>query len=161
MRNLTIIAWLIGLVLLSTAAGAAGDRSSRVDLANGSHSGPETMTDHQVYFPFFPPTACFTVSPRFGPAPLVVRVDASCSSDFNGFISSYRWTMGDGTIRTGRRLSQVYTRWGYYTITLTVTDNSGLSRSTSFPIHVHGSGGGHSGSGGNSDGGQGSEGPEP
>ncbi len=73
------------------------------------------------------PTACFTVSPTWGNAPLTVTVNASCSSDQDGTITSYSWNMGDGGTRSGQSVSYTYWEADLYDITLTVTDNDGLT----------------------------------
>lgn len=74
-----------------------------------------------------PPSACFTVTPTFGYAPLIVFVNAACSSDADGSITSYTWDMGDGITRTGQSFSHLYAAQGFYTIGLTVRDNSNLT----------------------------------
>lgn len=73
-----------------------------------------------------PPTACFTASPVLGQAPLFVSYDASCSSDPNGSIVSYSWDLGDGGSDSGVSGANAYGT-GIYELTLTVTDNEGLS----------------------------------
>lgn len=72
-----------------------------------------------------PPNACFTVTPTFGEAPLVVNLDASCSSDADGSITDYSWDMGDGGLAFGETPSYLYFGDGDFTVTLTVTDNDG------------------------------------
>lgn len=77
---------------------------------------------------FSPPTACFTASPTFGAAPLLVQVNAGCSSDPDGGTLSYFWNFGDGTAFSGgAQQSHWYYAEGPYTITLTVTDPQGHS----------------------------------
>jgi hypothetical protein len=73
-----------------------------------------------------PPVACFTASPISGPSPLLVSVDATCSSDPDGSIVSYHWDFGDGDGGSGVATDHWY-NYGSYTITLTVTDNHGLT----------------------------------
>ena len=71
----------------------------------------------------FPPNACFT-STTFSNT---VFLNASCSSDSDGSIVGYSWNMGDGSVRSGQSLSYTYPYDGTYAITLTVTDNDGLT----------------------------------
>ena len=82
-----------------------------------------------------PPLACLTASPRLGQAPLNVAYNGSCSSDPNGSIVSYAWDFGDGTTGTGASGHHWYDA-GSYELTLTVTDNEGLTATTSTIINV-------------------------
>jgi PKD repeat protein len=65
--------------------------------------------------------------------------DGAGSLDSDGTIVSYRWDFGDGTSGAGSLVSHVYLREGSFTVTLTVTDNSGLSSSAAFPVLVEAS----------------------
>lgn len=76
-----------------------------------------------------PPNACMTVTPTFGSSPLTVTLNASCSSDPDGTITQYRWDMGDGGVRFGQNTSYTFFLEGNYNVTLTVTDNDGLTDS--------------------------------
>jgi len=78
-----------------------------------------------------PPVASFTASVD----KKTVTVDASGSTD-DGMIVSYAWDWGDGTTGTGKIASHVYGAYGTYTITLTVTDDGGLTDSTSRSIDI-------------------------
>ena len=74
-----------------------------------------------------PPTAAFTHSPS---APLVnqtVTFNASTSSDLDGTILNYAWDFGDSQKATVMIVNHTYSNIGNYTVTLTVTDNDGLS----------------------------------
>lgn len=84
-----------------------------------------------------PPTACFSALPVTGQEPLYVSYDGSCSSDPNGSIVSYFWDLGDGGTDSSVSGSNVYGQ-GIYELTLTVTDNEGLSSSKSVLIRVTG-----------------------
>jgi proprotein convertase subtilisin/kexin type 2 len=64
-------------------------------------------------------------------AGLDVSLDGSSSSDSDGSISSYSWNFGDGQSGSGAQVSHRYTSGGTYMVTLTVTDNGGLSSSAS------------------------------
>jgi hypothetical protein len=78
------------------------------------------------------PTAAFTANPTY----LSVAFDASDSADPDGTIASYRWHFGDGTTGTGVSPSHTYSADGTYTVTLTVTDNSGGTGSVSHQVSV-------------------------
>jgi PKD repeat protein len=80
--------------------------------------------------------ARFTVSPSTGEAPLTVEFDASGSSDPDGTIVSYEWDFGDGQDATGDTVEHIFEEAGTYRVTLTVSDDQGLTASTSRDITV-------------------------
>lgn len=88
-----------------------------------------------------PPNACFTMSTASGNAPLTVFFNASCSSDPDGSIVNYTWSMGDGTNRTGSSFSHTYWTNGFYTIQLTVRDDDNLTDTYIRSANVYGCGG--------------------
>ncbi|MFE0152851.1 S8 family serine peptidase [Nonomuraea sp. NPDC059007] len=69
------------------------------------------------------PTASFTSS--CSTANLTCSFDAGSSDDPDGTITRYAWDFGDGSTTTGKTASLTYPRAGYYSVLLTVTDNSG------------------------------------
>jgi len=69
-----------------------------------------------------PPTASFT----WNCTDLACSFNASSSTDDNG-IASYAWTFGDGATGSGVTTSHTYASGGTRTVTLTVTDDGGLS----------------------------------
>src|SRR4029079_14531769 len=58
------------------------------------------------------------------------------SSDPDGTIAGYAWTFGDGATGAGATPSHTYAAAGTFTVTLTVTDNSGLQGSVSHAVNV-------------------------
>ncbi|MER2137000.1 MAG: PKD domain-containing protein, partial [Arthrobacter sp.] len=93
-------------------------------------------------------TATATASPQ-APAPtgptaafassvdaLRASFDASTTSAGTGGITTYAWDFGDGTTGAGRTPVHDYVTGGQYTVTLTVTDSSGLRDSVSQTIPV-------------------------
>jgi PKD repeat protein len=87
------------------------------------------QTTVTVVKPNVPPTAAFTLSATQGIAPLTVTLDASDSNDSDGTIVKYEWTINDklfASVETTEPLSNTFTP-GEYTITLTVTDEQGLT----------------------------------
>ena len=62
--------------------------------------------------------------------------DASGSYDLDGFIVSYEWDFGDGTTGTGISTSHKYNKSGEYTVSLTVTDNLGVTYSKSMSVTI-------------------------
>ena len=83
-----------------------------------------------------PPVAKASVSSK-SPLPGVsVSFVASASEDYDGTITSYAWDFGDGGTATGPTASHAFVTGGYYVVTLTVFDDSGLSASTNIGINV-------------------------
>ncbi|MFT4216806.1 MAG: PKD domain-containing protein [Micropruina sp.] len=80
-----------------------------------------TQTVETVDPPNQLPTAAF--SSQLGD--LDAQFSAAASSDADGTIAGYAWDFGDGSTATGVTASHTYTTAGSYTVTLTVTDNSG------------------------------------
>jgi PKD repeat protein len=64
----------------------------------------------------------------------IVAFDGSSSTDPDGTIASYAWDFGDTKTGSGVTTSHAYTTAGTYTVTLTVTDNGGLTGSDSATI---------------------------
>ncbi len=83
-----------------------------------------------------PPVASFmysTENPTLGEG---INFDASSSNDPDGTIVNYEWNFGDGTTAEGVKVTHSYAEAGSYTVTLTVTDNKGLTGSTSLSFAV-------------------------
>ena len=58
------------------------------------------------------------------------------SSDPQNETLTYAWTFGDGQSGSGARLYKGYASIGTYTVTLTVTNTSGVSNSTSISVRI-------------------------
>jgi len=82
------------------------------------------------------PRAEFTAEPRFDYPPLVVTFNGGASSSPNGAIVSYAWDFGDGSSGAGVSLTHTYSEKGVYTVTLTVTDETGKSGSRSMAVEA-------------------------
>ena len=72
-----------------------------------------------------PPRAVFDPSRTSANTGDAIGFDATNSSDDDGAISTYHWDFGDGTEGFGPRADHVYSRYGSYNVTLTVTDDRG------------------------------------
>ncbi len=83
-----------------------------------------------------PPQASFTATPSTTTTGTPIALSATASFDPDGSIVSYAWNFGDGTTGSGVTTSKTYTTAGTYTVTLTVTDNSGATGSTTGTIIV-------------------------
>jgi PKD repeat protein len=67
---------------------------------------------------------------------LACLFDAGSSQDTDGFITEYRWTLGDGSSMTGQSVQYNYRSAGTFIVTLEVKDDSGESSSTSRTVEV-------------------------
>lgn len=83
-----------------------------------------------------PPLAVISSSSSVGAAPLPVQFDGSGSTDSDGSILAFDWDMGDGETATGTPVENTYLTAGTFHAALTVTDNGGLTDSTSTPVLV-------------------------
>ena len=82
-----------------------------------------------------PPISNFTYEPT-NPSTADIIFFNDTSYDMDGYIVSWYWDFGDGNISTDRNTTHIYADNGVYNVTLTVTDNSGLSNSTYKSINV-------------------------
>jgi PKD repeat protein len=82
------------------------------------------------------PVAAISTSTLRGTAPLTVNFSAASSYDPDGSIVLRDWNFGDGLTASGATASHSYATPGTYSVQLKVTDNSGLSASTSVTIVV-------------------------
>ena len=106
------------------------DAGAIVDAVNDSDDG------------YTAPTATLSVdttSPTVGDD---VTFDASGSTDPDGSIDSFEWTLGDGTTASGPEVTHAYDSAGEYTATVTVTGPGGLTDSASETISVEDADGG-------------------
>jgi PKD repeat protein len=72
------------------------------------------------------PVAAFAAHPTSGEAPLnVAFTDKS-----TGFITSYKWSFGDGTYSTEKNPVHTYKKAGKYTVSLTAKNARGSSTET-------------------------------
>lgn len=78
------------------------------------------------------PVAEFSAEPT--PAGNPLSLNASASSDSDGSVAKYHWDFGDGetAVTSTATTTHVYENAGDYTVTLTVTDNSGCSTTQIF-----------------------------
>lgn len=85
-----------------------------------------------------PPIAQFAVASNG----LSVGVDASLSTDPDGTITTYAWNFGDPNSSTntasGKTATHTYGATGTYTVTLVVTDNTGLTATSQQKANIAG-----------------------
>ena len=58
-------------------------------------------------------------------------------NDSDGIIVSYSWAFGDGTGAAGQGVNHTYNMSGNFTVTLTVTDDGGLTASDTLRVHIN------------------------
>ena len=86
------------------------------------------------------PAAVFTYSPESPIVGETVTFNASLSTADGGTIMNYSWNFADGNITTVTYpvITHVYTTFGTYSVTLTVTDDEGLTDTCSQSMTVRG-----------------------
>ncbi|MBI4066222.1 PKD domain-containing protein, partial [Candidatus Gottesmanbacteria bacterium] len=82
------------------------------------------------------PIAAIEATPTSGLAPLAVSFTGSGSSDPDNDLLSFLWDFGDGGTSTQMDPVYTYTAEGDYTVTLTVSDESGASDSSTERVVV-------------------------
>jgi PKD repeat protein len=93
------------------------------------------------------PSPAFTVAPTAPTANESVQFDASksCASSLDGSgacgsssgtITSYQWNFGDGATASGKLASHAFARQQTYLVTLTITNDVGLTASTTQSVQV-------------------------
>jgi PKD repeat protein len=97
-----------------------------------------TLVDGIVTVVLPPPVASFSWQPKTPYVGDTVVFDASASYDPDGTIVSYYWDFGDGTTAntTEPIIEHTYSQTNTCTVTLTVTDNDGLTSTTTNYITV-------------------------
>jgi chitodextrinase len=106
------------------------------DGSNSDWSDPLTViVSQQAGLEGIPPVGMFA-SPGHASTNETLIYDASGSYDADGIIVSYEWNFGDGVTATGERISHLYVAPGQYFVTLKVTDNSGMTYTTSQVISI-------------------------
>ena len=74
--------------------------------------------------------------PYSGTEGVAISFDGSNSTDPDGTIVSYLWDFGDGENSTIQNPNHLYNQNGTYTVTLTVSDDDGLSDTITTEVTV-------------------------
>ena len=98
-------------------------------LTNGTVSAPPPVQNQA-------PVAVASADVTSGKAPLVVTFDSSASTDSDGTITGYSWDFKDGRFSTEANPLHKFTKAGTYEVTLTVTDDGGMTASDFITINV-------------------------
>ena len=82
------------------------------------------------------PVASFTVEPQKPAVGNVVAFNAELSYDPDGEIVTYSWNFGDEGTAEGMTVNHSYNTAGDYIVTLTVTDDYGISMTTAKTLPI-------------------------
>jgi len=106
------------------------------DTAGNKNATPMLCFDVQTSLKS--PVALFNYTPLTPVAGELIMFNASSSHDPEGYIANYKWDFGDGNVtsKIGPIIDHIYFSSGNYTVNLTVTDNDGLSDSTTKYINI-------------------------
>jgi len=83
------------------------------------------------------PTAVIVASATSGTAPVTVNFSGTGSTDPDGSVVAWDWSFSDGVTASGSTTSRTWSTAGSYVATLKVTDNAGLSASSSVTVTVN------------------------
>jgi len=114
----------------------AGEVVTHTYATSGNFTARLTVTDNDgrtgsatevilVGEPSLPPVADFVFTPSTGIYPCEIVFDGGRSRDPDGKIVQYTWNFGDGSRGSGQVVRYTYTRWGTFSVSLTVRDDSG------------------------------------
>ena len=129
------------------SAAVSGPSASHTYNAAGTYTITATVTDNLgatasksatiiISSSNQPPIAAISATPGIAYAPATISASAAGSSDPDGTIANSVINFGDGTSASGLTASHKYSSAGVYTLTATVTDNSGASSSASTSVTV-------------------------
>ncbi len=107
-----------------------------VTLTASNVNGSNTLTRTQYITVYEPPTVDFSAIPRSGCFPLRVQFsDLSMPGAGNSNVS-WSWDFGNGTTSTQQNPFVTYNTAGTYTISLTVTNDKGCTRTVTRPSYI-------------------------
>lgn len=97
----------------------AGNQSVALTLADAEG---ETGTADATFLLNTNPVAAFNCT---SPSPQVISCDGGTSSDVDGIISTYEWSVTDGSIHSGSSFTHQLASGGDFQVSLTITDDLG------------------------------------
>ena len=103
----------------------SGNFTARLTVFDNSGNAGSSTEIIQVGKPTEPPVADFSFTPSTGIAPCEIVFDGRRSRDPDGKIVQHTWNFGDGSRGSGQVVRYTYTRWGTFSVSLTVRDDSG------------------------------------
>jgi PKD repeat protein len=92
-------------------------------------NGDTNQTNH-------PPVADASLSEQTGFVSTLLIFNGSRSYDPDGYLTKWFWEFGDGTNGSGERTIHTYQMLGTYTVTLTVTDDTGATGTDTITVEV-------------------------
>ncbi len=116
----------------------------QVGLRVTDEAGVSSTTTQTVTVQDRAPSASFTSSPSVAPTGTTISLDGSSSSDPDGTIAKYEWDLdGNGSYETNtgstRTASTSFAKAGEYQVGLRVTDDEGVTATTTKTVTVVGS----------------------
>jgi PKD repeat protein len=121
--------------VVSHAFSALRPYTVRLTVVDGA--GFFNITTLQVNVVDDPPVARMTVGSRVLFTGEKLLLNGSGSSDSDGRILAYQWSFGDAGSGAGPELNTSFSTPGIYTVTLTVSDDLGVSNSTTTVIYIY------------------------
>jgi PKD repeat protein len=118
----------VGMIVTHTYS-TSGTFSASLTVTDNDGNTDDASEDIQVGNPSQPPAVDFSFTPSTGIYPCEIAFDGGPSRDPDGTIVDYSWNFGDGGRGSGQVARHTYTRWGTFSVSLTVRDNSGASAS--------------------------------
>jgi PKD repeat protein len=135
----TAVRYEFTLNTTSLAVGTYNIVATVSDSLDTNPSNNASVSQLQVMAPGEPPTANFTFTPMVPAVGQDVLFNGNSSMDPDGTVRIWSWSFGDGYYQQyfGYPFAEhIYNSPGNYTVTLTVTDDSGLIASKTLTIRV-------------------------
>lgn len=113
-----------------------GNQTVRLTITD-SDGATDTVEKAVTVEPNKPPAAAISCNPPTIKTGQRFSCTATQSTDSDGSIESIRWKFGDGTTDSGSDVHHRYNQHGTYTVTATVTDDSGGSSTATTKVTVN------------------------